>query len=60
MNEDKCLICGETVPEGRIVCHMCNLKYGLESPTGRTGTINQKKEDIFKSAEDNGKSGDNS
>lgn len=28
--EDKCVVCGETVPEGRHVCQICNREYDGE------------------------------
>ena len=26
--EDRCVICGESIPEGRQVCPLCEKKYG--------------------------------
>jgi len=34
---DQCLICCEYVPEGRRVCHICGLVWGLENPIGWSG-----------------------
>lgn len=29
MNEDRCVCCGEYVPEGRMVCQKCSDKYWM-------------------------------
>ena len=30
MNEDRCVVCGEIIPEGRMVCHKCEyIEQGL-------------------------------
>ena len=33
--EDYCVVCGNSVPEGQMVCYECLHKYGLEQPQYR-------------------------
>lgn len=33
--EDYCVVCGNPVPEGQMVCYECLHKYGLEQPQHR-------------------------
>ena len=35
-----CVICGAYTPEGRIVCHACGVRYGLEDPNGIETSVN--------------------
>lgn len=38
--EDRCVVCGETVPEGRHVCPICNRKYERPAlPRGDNDTL---------------------
>ena len=34
--EDRCVICGEIVPEGRQVCPLCEKKYGGEDNSDKS------------------------
>ena len=37
MNEERCVICGEPIPEGRQVCPFCEYVSKLEEMEGEDG-----------------------
>ena len=39
MNEDRCVCCGEYVPEGQMVCHSCMCKSITYNPTRQEGDM---------------------
>lgn len=38
LTENKCICCGEVIPEGRIICPNCELKLEVYSNENREGS----------------------
>jgi predicted metal-binding protein len=52
MAADRCICCGEIIPEGRMVCKTCEEKYtgdNKQDPEDRREKIEQMKESMRKS-----------
>lgn len=45
MNEERCLLCGEIIPEGMQVCTACMGKYNIQAP-GEAETMAAELRDI--------------
>ena len=57
IDADRCLVCGEIIPEGSQVCTACRKKYNIEPPDDLEETAQELRDiaDVLKITEVNGK-----